>query len=699
MAILAPKRSFPKARAHSPATTLAFAFLTIIYFFSQPATAQQDNEGIAIPSLSPEEQAVCGPCYEQFDACGHNCTNQLWIVGFTEAAKTKCAVLDKNGNSLLDACYQQAGEKHASCLGECAGYDWCESKCADDLAQDRADCEGKFMATCVGECNQLCEQKFAECIKNKTCQQGSCSVAIRKELDGVSADGVSQISFTLAADGEYSDYGIKLEGSPRGEVKEEGKKISFIPASADSAKNYLAPQEVAVIGTCTPKDGGKIKEAKEKFFIVQPPLFFVHGILSSSAAWATFEKRAKQDGFYFDDISYPNTGPIEESAVQLEQELGGFLEKIKSGASFGGKRINASKIDVVAHSMGGLVTRYYISNYYDDDKNQHPKNIRKLVMLGTPNHGAWDAKLTPAIVPRSILGEAGIQLRPDGEFLKKLNSIPNNPSIEYQTIAGTGWGTDQEGLSFTSNGDGIVLVDSVKLAGAPIYCTYDAHSAELYFGARANYTAYHNNKGGTFSSDGGTLATSQAAYDIAKSAILTGTAKGIECGQDNAAQGAAGEPKKTYIMQARSPVTLHAFDEQGRHAGMTSQGVFENQIGDAVYYSNGTQTIHQMMKVISSKNIKFEATGNAQGTFGLDFIRFDADNTIATKTFNNLATSPNLRHTLNAWENDPSLAQEEAKEAAQPAPETPLSAIAIGLLVLAILGAIAFFATKRQAKK
>ena len=41
-------------------------------------------------------------------------------------------------------------------------------------------------------------------------------------------------------------------------------------------------------------------------------------------------------------------------------------------------------VDVVAHSMGGLVTRYYIEVLNKTD-------IRKFVMLGTPNHGASHA--------------------------------------------------------------------------------------------------------------------------------------------------------------------------------------------------------------------------------------------------------------------------------------------------------------------
>ncbi len=42
-----------------------------------------------------------------------------------------------------------------------------------------------------------------------------------------------------------------------------------------------------------------------------------------------------------------------------------------------------SQVDIVAHSMGGLVVREYIQNHYRGD-------IRKFAMIGTPNQGSLD---------------------------------------------------------------------------------------------------------------------------------------------------------------------------------------------------------------------------------------------------------------------------------------------------------------------
>jgi len=72
------------------------------------------------------------------------------------------------------------------------------------------------------------------------------------------------------------------------------------------------------------------------------------------------------------------------------------------------------KVDIVAHSMGGLVARYYIlygGRDVLDEKNRGTTyagaaNVRKLVMLGTPNMGSAEALL--ALIEGKRVGLARI---------------------------------------------------------------------------------------------------------------------------------------------------------------------------------------------------------------------------------------------------------------------------------------------------
>ncbi|MCK4553474.1 hypothetical protein KAU19_00740 [Candidatus Parcubacteria bacterium] len=63
-----------------------------------------------------------------------------------------------------------------------------------------------------------------------------------------------------------------------------------------------------------------------------------------------------------------------------EEYLKYWIDKAKSESETG-----ATKVDIVAHSMGGLISRSYIQgdNYRDD--------VDQLIMLGTPNHGSSEA--------------------------------------------------------------------------------------------------------------------------------------------------------------------------------------------------------------------------------------------------------------------------------------------------------------------
>ncbi len=80
--------------------------------------------------------------------------------------------------------------------------------------------------------------------------------------------------------------------------------------------------------------------------------------------------------------------------VQSARRLGDLIEQIRS--DYG---IPNLKVDIVAHSMGGLITRYFMRYGYVDvlDDNEFPVNnygssrVRKVVLLGTPNLGSVSA--------------------------------------------------------------------------------------------------------------------------------------------------------------------------------------------------------------------------------------------------------------------------------------------------------------------
>jgi pimeloyl-ACP methyl ester carboxylesterase len=118
------------------------------------------------------------------------------------------------------------------------------------------------------------------------------------------------------------------------------------------------------------------------------------------------------------------------------------------------------RIDLVTHSMGGLVVRAYLAKHADP-------RLHRLVMIATPNHGAEMADLLKRNwIFRGLFGPSGQQLSTEG----LIATLPT-PPFEFAVIAGargtpTGWNRLIPG-----DDDGTVTVASTQLAGAVDFAT------------------------------------------------------------------------------------------------------------------------------------------------------------------------------------------------------------------------------------
>jgi len=247
---------------------------------------------------------------------------------------------------------------------------------------------------------------------------------------------------------------------------------------------------------------GKIKSGGDYLPLVNViPVLLVHGWRGSSEGWGTMKERLENDGFKVETVQLEPCGDIKANANLLAQKIhgkGGMLEQY-----------HVKKVDIVAHSMGGLVSRWYIQ--YGAYRN----DVNKLVMLGTPNHGVWDAKLVAKV---GYGNPAAKQMIPNSPILDNLNSGTLN--IDHYVIMGRGWLTDTGFLKATFEGDGLVPVKSATLSSAKRnYKTHDAHSDFVYWWSLPSMSALLNNGGTLTSSEGGTLTTSLSAYNYVKSIL------------------------------------------------------------------------------------------------------------------------------------------------------------------------------------
>ncbi|OEJ27079.1 lipase [Streptomyces agglomeratus] len=142
------------------------------------------------------------------------------------------------------------------------------------------------------------------------------------------------------------------------------------------------------------------------------PVLFVHGYSGSASNWNTMVGRFKNDGWpasHLDQWGYDSR----QSNVTTAQQLATEVDRLLAATG-------ASKVDVIAHSMGGLSSRHYAKNLGGDAK------IEAWVSLGGPNHGTDTAN--------GCFDASCAEMRAGSSFLTALNSGDETPgSPRYAT--------------------------------------------------------------------------------------------------------------------------------------------------------------------------------------------------------------------------------------------------------------------------
>lgn len=184
----------------------------------------------------------------------------------------------------------------------------------------------------------------------------------------------------------------------------------------------------------------------------------LHGIARTRHSMGTIaDCIRKHDDVVVYQVGYPGT---RESIPQLAHSFDRLVRNLDG----------VEEIDIVAFSMGNLVTRHWLGDVAAEDPKTAPRRprLRRYVMLGPPNNGAqranlWAESSVGSHLFRMVMGDAGQQLGPRFDEIKDRLVVP---PCEFAIIAGgkgdgKGWHDDIPG-----DDDGTVGVDETKVPGA-----------------------------------------------------------------------------------------------------------------------------------------------------------------------------------------------------------------------------------------
>lgn len=160
----------------------------------------------------------------------------------------------------------------------------------------------------------------------------------------------------------------------------------------------------------------------------QPPVVLVHGYGADVGSLHFIARLLRRDGF---EVYHVSLNTVERPVEALGQELARRIEEIREVTG-------NSRVDLIGHSLGGLVIRYYVQMCVGW------KYVAHVVTLGTPHRGGTHAirLIDPlrylGIYPAPAREGSTKQLRPGSEFLRRLNSnayrVSNLAKVDFTAI-------------------------------------------------------------------------------------------------------------------------------------------------------------------------------------------------------------------------------------------------------------------------
>ena len=183
-------------------------------------------------------------------------------------------------------------------------------------------------------------------------------------------------------------------------------------------------------------------------------VILLHGLARTSASMEKLASALTSEGFQVANTAYPSRDHTIEQLSKVAIESG--LSACAPGAT----------VYFVTHSLGGILVRYYMENYTE---NNDLEGLGRVVMLAPPNQGSGVVDvLRDLSVFEFVNGLAGLQLGTDPD------SIPSRlGAVEFElgVIAGSRSLNPILSQFLPNPDDGKVSVESTRVEGMADFIT------------------------------------------------------------------------------------------------------------------------------------------------------------------------------------------------------------------------------------
>lgn len=269
---------------------------------------------------------------------------------------------------------------------------------------------------------------------------------VNPHLERLSSDPENELIMKV----EIRDRDGNLVPGAKFSIDAAVNKKAFSQASryTDENGSYLIIYKPSILPASIYKDGKTIEtvttaiqgtdiKAQVSFNLIRIPVIFIHGYQANSSLFDSFKDYIESKGIPTECLNYDSTKGVAYGARQLDSYINGVKDEyLKKG-------IQIKRVDLIGHSMGGLVARYYTcSPDYSGNSN-----VEKIIFLSVPQNGSSLASLG-----LKYYKDNGIHdLMPDSSLFTEVFPSLKNKGLNNQIQTGSILGQYDEAVSVESS--------------------------------------------------------------------------------------------------------------------------------------------------------------------------------------------------------------------------------------------------------